>query len=49
MSIIETTWQLANQTLFIFIGIMGIGFLIAFHELGHFITIVCIVRTFILG
>lgn len=37
MSALHVIWQLSQSLFFIAIGILGVGFLIAFHELGHFL------------
>ncbi len=37
MFLLTSLWSLSQNLFFIFCGIMGIGFLIGFHELGHFL------------
>ncbi len=37
MDILVPLWQLFQKIFFSFIGLCGIGFLIGFHELGHFL------------
>lgn len=37
MQILHLIWQASQTLMFVAIGIIGVGFLIAFHELGHFI------------
>jgi regulator of sigma E protease len=36
MQALQLIWQLSQTLFFIATGIVGVGFLIAFHELGHF-------------